>query len=200
TLGPDTVMLQAASISFDGSTVEIWGPLLNGGRLALMATEKPSVEDVGTALLRHAVTVLHLTAAFFQVMTEQRLDDLFGISQLLPGGDVLPLDAVKRVQQRFPALRIINGYGPTENTVFTCCHTVPPGGGGGPVPIGVPVTNTRVYVLDLALQPLPIGVAGELYCGGSGVARGGVPTEPSIFSAVSTGKSRFAGSGSSLAN
>src|SRR6185503_7744751 len=172
TLGPDTVMLQAASISFDGSTVEIWGPLLNGGRLALMATEKPSVEDVGTALLRHAVTVLHLTAAFFQVMTEQRLDDLFGISQLLPGGDVLPLDAVKRVQQRFPALRIINGYGPTENTVFTCCHTVPPGGGGGPVPIGVPVTNTRVYVLDLALQPLPIGVAGELYCGGSGVARG----------------------------
>ncbi|HEX2081820.1 MAG TPA: amino acid adenylation domain-containing protein, partial [Longimicrobium sp.] len=176
--GADEVMLQAAPVSFDASTLEIWGALLNGGRLVLMPGGAPSVEELGRALLRHRVTTLWLTAGLFQVMVEERLDDLRGVRQLLAGGDVLPVEAVRRVRDRFPALRLINGYGPTENTTFTCCHTVGDGWNGGPVPIGTPISGTRVYVLDRAGRPLPAGVPGELYAGGDGVARGylGRPT------------------------
>ena len=170
--GPDQVVLQAAPVSFDASTLELWAPLLNGGRVVLIPGETPSLEELGRAVMEHGVTTLWLTAGLFQVMVEQRLDDLRGVRQLLAGGDVLPVEAVRRVRERFPAMRIINGYGPTENTTFTCCHTVPAGWSGGPVPIGRPVSGTRVYVLDAALRPVPAGVPGELYAGGHGVARG----------------------------
>ncbi|HEY0015276.1 MAG TPA: amino acid adenylation domain-containing protein [Longimicrobium sp.] len=170
--GPDQVVLQAAPVSFDASTLELWAPLLNGGRVVLMPGETPSLEELGRAVMEYGVTTLWLTAGLFQVMVEQRLDDLRGVRQLLAGGDVLPVEAVRRVRERFPAMRIINGYGPTENTTFTCCHTVPAGWSGGPVPIGRPVSGTRVYVLDAALRPVPAGVPGELYAGGHGVARG----------------------------
>ena len=171
-LGPDEVILQAAPVSFDASTLELWGALLNGGRLVLMPGANPSLEELGRALVRHGVTTLWLTAGLFQVMVQERLEDLAGVRQLLAGGDVLPVDAVARVRRRFPALRLINGYGPTENTTFTCCHTVDDGWSGGPVPIGTPISNTRVYVLDGALRPVPAGVPGELFAGGDGVARG----------------------------
>jgi amino acid adenylation domain-containing protein len=171
-LGPDEVILQAAPVSFDASTLELWGALLNGGRLVVMPGANPSLEALGRTLVEEGVTTLWLTAGLFQVMVQERLDDLRGVRQLLAGGDVLPVEQVNRVLRRFPALRLINGYGPTENTTFTCCHTVPQGWSGSAVPIGTPVSNTRVYVLDGALRPLPAGVPGELYAGGDGVARG----------------------------
>jgi amino acid adenylation domain-containing protein len=171
-LGPDEVMLHAAPVSFDASTLEIWGALLNGGRLAVVPQATPTLAELGGAIVRHGVTTLWLTAGLFSAMVDERLDDLRGVRQLLAGGDVLPADAARRVVERFPACRLINGYGPTENTTFTCCHTVPPGWSGARVPIGVPVSNTRVYVLDRALRPVSVGVPGELYAGGDGVARG----------------------------
>ncbi|HYR06581.1 MAG TPA: amino acid adenylation domain-containing protein, partial [Longimicrobium sp.] len=171
-LGPDEVILQAAPVSFDAATFEIWGALLNGGRLVLVPGTAPSLEELGGAIVRHGVTTLWLTAGLFQVMVQERLESLRGVRQLLAGGDVLPVDAVAKVRARFPALRLINGYGPTENTTFTCCHTVDDAWSGGPVPIGRPISNTRVYVLDAALRPVPVGVPGELYAGGDGVARG----------------------------
>ncbi|HEX6910893.1 MAG TPA: amino acid adenylation domain-containing protein, partial [Longimicrobium sp.] len=170
--GADEVILQAAPVSFDASTLEIWGALLNGGRVVLVPGRTPSVEELGRAIVHHGVTTLWLTAGLFQVMVEERLDDLRGVRQLLAGGDVLPVEAVRRVRDRFPSLRLINGYGPTENTTFTCCHTVDETWSGGPVPIGRPISNTRVYVLDGSGAPLPVGVPGELYAGGDGVARG----------------------------
>jgi amino acid adenylation domain-containing protein len=170
--GADEVILQAAPVSFDASTLEIWGALLNGGRVVLMPGRTPSVEELGRTIVGHGVTTLWLTAGLFQVMVEERLDDLRGVRQLLAGGDVLPVEAVRRVRDRFPSLRLINGYGPTENTTFTCCHTVGETWSGGPVPIGGPISNTRVYVLDAAMRPVPIGVPGELYTGGDGVSRG----------------------------
>ncbi|HEX6371118.1 MAG TPA: amino acid adenylation domain-containing protein [Longimicrobium sp.] len=171
-LGPGEAVLQAAPVSFDASTLELWGPLLNGGRVVIVPGSNPSLEELGGTLTRHGVTTLWLTAGLFQVMVQERLDDLRGVRQLLAGGDVLPVEQVRRVRERFPELRLINGYGPTENTTFTCCHTVDGGWSGGPVPIGTPISNTRVYVLDAAMRPVPIGVPGELYAGGDGVARG----------------------------
>jgi amino acid adenylation domain-containing protein len=171
-LEADEVILQAAPVSFDASTLELWGALLNGGRLVILPGSNPSLEELGRTLVRHGVTTLWLTAGLFQVMVEERLEDLAGVRQLLTGGDVLPIEQVRKVRERFPALRLINGYGPTENTTFTCCHTVGERWNGGPVPIGTPISNTRVYVLDAALRPAPVGVPGELFAGGDGVARG----------------------------
>jgi amino acid adenylation domain-containing protein len=171
-LGPGEVILQAAPVSFDASTLELWGALLNGGRLALVPGATPSLEEIGGTLKRHGVTTLWLTAGLFQAMVDERLEDLAGVRQLLAGGDVLPPASVRRVRERFPRLRLINGYGPTENTTFTACHTVTPAWSGGPVPIGTPVSGTRVFVLDAALRPVPPGIPGELYAGGHGVARG----------------------------
>jgi amino acid adenylation domain-containing protein len=171
-LGADEVILQAAPPSFDASTLEIWGALLNGGRLVLLSGATPSLEELGRTIARHGVTTLWLTAGLFQAMVEERLEDLGGLRQLLAGGDVLPAGAVRKVRDRFPALRVINGYGPTENTTFTTCYTVADGWRGGPVPIGRPIANTRAYVLDAALRPVPIGVPGELFAAGDGLARG----------------------------
>ncbi|HYH83616.1 MAG TPA: amino acid adenylation domain-containing protein, partial [Longimicrobium sp.] len=170
--GPGEVFLQAAPLSFDASTLEVWGALLHGARLVLMPAGTPSLEALGHALREHGVTTLWLTAGLFHAMVDEQLDALGGVAQLLAGGDVVPVAQVARVRERFPALRLINGYGPTENTTFTCCHTVDGGWAGGPLPIGRPITGTRVYVLDPALRLVPGGVAGELYAGGDGVARG----------------------------
>ena len=98
-LGDDEVILQAAPVSFDASTLEIWGALLNGGRLVLAPGGTPTVEELGDALARHGVTTLWLTAGLFQVMVDERLEDLAGVRQLLAGGDVLPVDAVARVRR-----------------------------------------------------------------------------------------------------
>ncbi|HEX5870238.1 MAG TPA: amino acid adenylation domain-containing protein, partial [Longimicrobium sp.] len=171
-LGPDEVILGAAPVSFDASTFEIWGALLNGGRVVLVPGTNPSLEELGRTLTRHGVTTLWLTAGLFQVMVDERLDDFAGVRQLLAGGDVLSVAHVKKFLAAAPACRLINGYGPTENTTFTCCYTVPDRWRGGAIPIGTPISSTRVYVLDPALRPAPLGVPGELYAAGAGVARG----------------------------
>ncbi|HST61260.1 MAG TPA: amino acid adenylation domain-containing protein, partial [Longimicrobium sp.] len=171
-LGPDEVILQAGPISFDSSTLEVWSALLMGGRLAILPSGAPSLAELGTLMRRHGVTLAWLTSGLFQAMVEERLEDLGVLRQVMSGGDVLPAWHVMKVRERFPHMRIVNGYGPTENTVFTCCYTIPDGWSGATLPIGGPVANTRVYVLDGTLRPVPIGVPGELFAAGDGLARG----------------------------
>ncbi len=172
-LGPDEVFLQLAPIAFDASTLEIWGPLLNGGRLAIMPPGTPTLEQIGAAIARCGVTAMWLTAGLFHLMVDRRLDDLRPLRQLLAGGDVLSVPRVQTALDRLPHLRLINGYGPTENTTFTCCGTVARDRPvGSSVPLGRPIANSRVYILDPWRAPVPVGVAGELYAGGDGVARG----------------------------
>jgi amino acid adenylation domain-containing protein len=172
-MGSAEVFLQLAPASFDASTLEIWGPLLNGGRLVLYPETRVSLEELGRTLREQEVSTLWLTAGLFHQMVEERLGDLATVRQLLAGGDVLSPRHVRRVVKEIGGLRLINGYGPTENTTFTCCHPVGDGTlPGASVPIGRPVSNTSVYLLDGDLRPVPIGVAGELYAGGAGVARG----------------------------
>jgi len=170
---PRDVFLQFAPISFDASTLEIWGPLLNGARLALMPPGPASLEELGAAAERYGVTTLWLTAGLFQQMVDGPLDSLRGVRQLLAGGDVLSVPHVEKALERLPGCRLINGYGPTENTTFTCCYEIPRGQRlGASVPIGRPIANTRVYILDEQLRPVPVGEPGELYAAGDGLARG----------------------------
>jgi amino acid adenylation domain-containing protein/non-ribosomal peptide synthase protein (TIGR01720 family) len=173
-LAAGEVFLQLAPLAFDASTLEIWGSLANGGRLVLMPPGQPELEPIGAAVARHGVTTLWLTAGLFHLMVDQRLADLRPLRQLLAGGDVLLPAQVERVRRELPDCRLINGYGPTEGTTFTCCcqlTDLPPGAAGS-VPIGWPIRNTWVTVLDAHLRPVPLGAPGELAAGGDGLARG----------------------------
>jgi amino acid adenylation domain-containing protein len=166
-------LLQLAPVSFDASTFEIWGALLNGARLALFPSERPSLEQLAAVLRRHQVTTLWLTAGLFHMVVEGRVEALRGVRQLLAGGDVLAAGAVRKVLGEVPGCRVINGYGPTEATTFTTCH--PMGHAdevGTNVSIGRPIRNTQVYILDAQMNPVGVGMAGELYVGGDGLARG----------------------------
>lgn len=166
------VLLQFAPISFDASTFEIWASLLNGARLVVFPPELPTLEQLGQIIRDYGITTLWLTASLFREMVDTRVEDLRGVRQLLAGGEALSVRHVQRALQELPATRLINGYGPTENTTFTCCHTIKPESVGQSVPIGRPIANTTVYVLDRHLQPVPVGVPGEIYTGGDGLARG----------------------------
>jgi len=166
------VFLHLAPLAFDASSFEIWGSLLNGGQLVLMPESTTALVDVGAALRSHGVTTLWLTAGLFHLMVDQQLADLSGLRQLLAGGDVLSPGHVDRVRAELPHVRLINGYGPTETTTFACCSQLDHKLEGRSVPIGKPIGNTQVYVLDQWLQPVGVGVMGELYIGGEGVARG----------------------------
>ncbi|MGH9363210.1 MAG: non-ribosomal peptide synthetase, partial [Thermoanaerobaculia bacterium] len=171
--GPDEVFLQFAPISFDAATLEIWGPLLNGGRLVVFPPGLASLEELGEAIAREGVTTLWLTAALFHQMVEGHLERLRPLRQLLAGGDVLSAVHVRRALAGLPGVTLINGYGPTEGTTFTCCHTVRAAPAeGASVPIGRPIANTRAYVLDEALRPAPVGIVGQLYAAGDGLASG----------------------------
>ncbi|HEX8141334.1 MAG TPA: amino acid adenylation domain-containing protein [Pyrinomonadaceae bacterium] len=175
-LTADEVFLQFAPASFDASTFEIWGSLLNGARLAVFpacAGAVPSLEELGRFIRQYGVTTLWLTAGLFHLMVENRLEDLRGVRQLLAGGDVLSPAHAERAVRELKGCRLINGYGPTENTTFTCCYTLTDAGRAcRSLPIGRAVANTEVYILDPYLNPVPVGVPGELYVGGDGLARG----------------------------
>ncbi|HST62969.1 MAG TPA: amino acid adenylation domain-containing protein, partial [Longimicrobium sp.] len=172
-IDPTDVFLQLAPAAFDAATLELWGPLLNGARLAIHPAGQPSVDSIGRALEEHGVTVLWLTAGLFHLVVEERIQVLRGVRQLLAGGDVLSVPHVRRVLAELPGTALINGYGPTENTTFTCCHTVRADDGErASIPVGRPIANTYVRVLDAGMQPVPLGVPGELYAGGEGLALG----------------------------
>ena len=171
--GPDEIFLQLAPVTFDASTFEIWGALLNGARLEIMPPGALTLGELGAALRRRKVTTLWLTSGLFQQMVDSELDSLRGVCQLLAGGDVLSPPHVETVLRELKGCQLINGYGPTENTTFTCTYRFGAGERfAGSVPIGAPIANTDVYILDNRLEPVPIGVAGSLYVGGDGLARG----------------------------
>ena len=171
--GPRETVLQLAPVSFDAATFEIWGALLNGARLALHPPATPTPAALGAFLRAERVTTAWLSAGLFHLMADEALDGLGALRQLVAGGDVLSPAHLRRVRAAHPALRLVNGYGPTENTTFTCCHAVT---AADPerrsVPVGTPIEGTRVWVLDGALRPVPVGVPGDLYAGGEGLARG----------------------------
>ena len=171
-LTPDEVFLLLAPLAFDASTFEIWGSLLNGARLVIFPAGPPTADALTETVARHGITTLWLTAGLFHGLVDQHLAGLAPIRQLLVGGDVLSAPHVARVLRELPHCHLINGYGPTEATVFTCCGRPTLAAFGSSVTIGRPITNTRVFLLDDRLEPVAIGAAGELYVAGDGLARG----------------------------
>ena len=170
---PDDVFLQLAPLGFDASTFEIWGPLLNGAQLAIAPAGPRGLFELGETLERFGVTTLWLTAALFHQMVDTDLERLRGLRRLLAGGDVVSPAHVRRFLQAHPRTQFVNGYGPTENTTFSCCYPVPSiEAVEANLPIGRPIANSTAYVLDANRQPQPLGVPGELYVGGDGLARG----------------------------
>ncbi len=172
-LGAEQVFLQMAPLSFDASTLEIWGPLLNGGRLIVAPPGLAALEELGDLVTRHGISTLWLTAGLFHQMVEEGLAGLSPLRQLLAGGDTLSPPHVRRALAGLPGTLLVNGYGPTENTTFTCCYPMRTREQvGATVPLGTPIANTRVYLLDRHGRPVPVGVAGELSAAGDGLARG----------------------------
>jgi amino acid adenylation domain-containing protein len=172
-LSEHETFLQFSPISFDASTLEIWGPLLNGGCLAIMPADVQALSEIGVAIRQHGVTSMWLTAGLFNVMVEQRLEDLRPLRQLLIGGDTLSPAHVRKAIEGLPGCGLINGYGPTEGTTFTCCHTISRDDAQGTsIPIGRPIANTQVFLLDSENAMVSIGAEGELCIAGDGLARG----------------------------
>ena len=172
-LGEEDVELQLVSLSFDPSALEIWSCLLGGGKLVLHPSRNPSLEEIGDALREHGVTSTILVTGLFPLMVEEHLDDLVGLRQLIVGGDVMPPNAAQRLLHAAPGLRLINAYGPTEATIVATAHVMTEGAEvSAPIPIGRPVANTQIYLLDSAGQLVPDGLPGEIWIGGHGVARG----------------------------
>ena len=145
-LGPGTRMLQHSPVAFDASTFEIWGTLLNGGELVLFPEAPMTLRSLGEAVRDNGINTLWLTAGLFHAMVDERIDDLAGVTQLLAGGDVLSPSRADAILTRFPDLALINGYGPTENTTFTCCHRITRNDctSGQAIPIGRPIQHNSV--------------------------------------------------------
>ncbi|MGP1676232.1 MAG: amino acid adenylation domain-containing protein, partial [Burkholderiales bacterium] len=162
-----------SNVAFDAATLEVWGALLSGVTL-VVAPSDFSFTEITPFIENHLVSVMWIAAALFQSLVENEIRMFDRLRLVLAGGDVLAANAVEKLLRYKPELQLINGYGPTENTVFTCCHLVGPETleRHSSIPIGRPIANTTVYVLDPHLHPLPPGVYGELCTGGDGLARG----------------------------
>jgi amino acid adenylation domain-containing protein len=167
----DETFFAFVPLTFDVAILEIWGPLLNGGRLVLCPPGLPSLDVLAQTIETHGVTTLWLTTALFEQIVDEELAHLRGLRQLIVGGDVMSPAHARRLMHAFPALRLLNVYGPTEATVLITAHhlTAPP---QAPIPLGKPIPNAMVYVLDARLRPVPVGVPGEIFTGGAGVALG----------------------------
>jgi amino acid adenylation domain-containing protein len=172
-LGADEVIVQTSSTSFDVSTLEIWGALLNGGRLVGIDNDtKLSPSRFAEALERHHVTTVCITPALFNQVVESRPGSFRNVRNVMVAGEALDPVWVRKLLAGEPPRRLLTAYGPTESTTYASWYLIdalPPDAVN--VPIGRGVSNTTLYILDQALRPLPVGAAGELYLGGEGLAR-----------------------------
>ncbi|MDX3240525.1 amino acid adenylation domain-containing protein [Streptomyces sp. ME18-1-4] len=176
--GPGERVLRLSSLAFDVSAFELWGALLSGGVLEVCPPGLLSPGELGAFIEEREVTVAWLAAGHFRLVQEFAPTSLGTLRQLLTGGDVVPHEHVARALADHPGLTVTNGYGPTENAIFTTFHSVRrPQDVDGPLPIGTPVPGTRVYVLDRRARLLPPGAVGELCTGGEGLAVGYVDDE-----------------------
>jgi amino acid adenylation domain-containing protein len=169
---PGQRMLQTSSAGFDASTLEVWGMLLNGGTLVQVPADVLLDPEAGAAALHtHQVDLMFLTTPLFHRWASDHPQAFAPLRQLMVGGDVLPTGSAALVRRLHPGLRLLNAYGPTENTTLSTFHVLasPP---QEAVPIGRPVNGTCCEVLDVWGRAVPPGVAGELWVGGDGLAGG----------------------------
>ncbi|MBV4511467.1 amino acid adenylation domain-containing protein [Pseudomonas sp. SWRI22] len=162
----------ASNPAFDASTLEVWAPLLNGGCVVVVEQVQLLSQAAFAELLREqAVSVLWMTAGLFHQYADALMPVFRQLRYLIVGGDVLDPQVIGRVLKLGKPQHLLNGYGPTEATTFSTTFEITTLGEGA-IPIGRPIANAQAYVLDARQQPLPVGVTGELYIGGAGVAKG----------------------------
>jgi len=123
-LGPEEVLLQFVPLAFDASTFELWGALLTGARLVIAPAGTVTLRELGQMVHERGVTTLLLTTALFVQMVEHELAALSGVWQMVVGGEAMPVETARRLLTAYPAMRLINAYGPTENTTISCCRTI----------------------------------------------------------------------------
>lgn len=166
------VLLHSPQV-FDASTYEIWVPLLHGGEIVIAPPGRADIHVLSDVIERRAVTALFLTTALFRLLADERPACFARVRTVWTGGEAASPAAFQRVLDQCPETEVVHVYGPTETTTFAACYPMrAPFSVEARVPIGAPMDNTRVYVLDAALQPVPACVPGELYIGGPGLARG----------------------------
>jgi amino acid adenylation domain-containing protein len=173
-LHPSDRIAQAANASFDAATFEVWGGLLNGAQVVFFAKELIlSPSHLHRELREHGITVMFVTTALFNQLAALAPGVFASVRCLLFGGEAADPARVHAVLKHDPPGRLLHVYGPTENTTFSTFFDVTRSAGNPQtIPIGRPITNTTCYVLDDGRRPVPVGVAGELYLGGTGLARG----------------------------
>lgn len=173
-LDPTDSVAQALSLSFDGSTFETWGALLNGGRLVLFpSTLLISPDDFARQIEAHGISIVLLTTTLFNHFAHHVPWVFDGLRNVLFGGEAVTPSCVRRILEAGRPERLLHIYGPTETTTFASWHLVESvADGAANVPIGRGISSTQLYLLDHRFEPVPVGVAGELYIGGDGLARG----------------------------
>ncbi|UBI40987.1 amino acid adenylation domain-containing protein [Streptomyces mobaraensis] len=162
-----------ANHAFDASTYELWVPLLSGGCVVVAPAGNVDAAGLRALVDDYNITNVHATAGLFRVLAEESPEVFAGVREVSTGGDVVSAAAIRNVLAVCPGVVVRSTYGPTETTAFAT-HIPYLAGDEVPnaVPIGRPMDNTRAYVLDAALRPVPVGVAGELYLAGTGLALG----------------------------
>ncbi|TWI82139.1 FkbM family methyltransferase/HAD superfamily phosphatase (TIGR01681 family)/FkbH-like protein/amino acid adenylation domain-containing protein, partial [Chitinophaga japonensis] len=172
TFSTEDKLLQTGSISFDASTFEIWGMLLNGGTLYLLDHDQlMDTEILKDTVQRNGISMMWFSASWFNQLVDNDPSLFKGLKQILVGGDKLSPRHINLLRSLYPDLSIINGYGPTENTTFSICYHIRETQTTA-IPLGRPVTGTKVFILDKQLQPVPVGCYGEIYLSGDGLAHG----------------------------
>ncbi|WP_262488185.1 non-ribosomal peptide synthetase [Chitinophaga eiseniae] len=165
------VLLSTGAVSFDATTFEYWGMLLNGGKLVLCSQDELLDEQQMAKLINnHQVDIMWFTAGWLHQLIDKDITIFAGLKTIIAGGDKLSALHINRLRRHYPAMQVINGYGPTENTTFSLTYTVRTV--MADIPLGHPVSNSTAYILDETLQLCPIGVVGEIVVGGDGLAQG----------------------------
>ncbi|MFF7366783.1 non-ribosomal peptide synthetase [Streptomyces tricolor] len=161
-------------LATDISTYELWPFLLAGKQIVIASDEHVEPRTFDRLVREHGVTAMCLPAPLFSLLAEECMECFGGLREVLTGGEAVSGETVAQVMAAHPHLTVVDAYGPTEATAFTTLFPMEPGFrlAGSRVPIGAPIDNTRVYVLDDTLRPAPLGVAGELVVAGPRVARG----------------------------
>ncbi|ACY97456.1 non-ribosomal peptide synthetase [Thermomonospora curvata] len=170
---PGERVLVHTAHAFDASTVETWAALLGGATCVVAEPGLVDADALARAVAGGGLTRMFLTTSLFNLVAAERPQALASLREVHTGGEAASAAAMRRVQEACPALRIANVYGPTETTTYSSIHYVDDlPEDATSVPIGRPLADTRLYVLDEALRPVPPGVPGELYIAGTGLARG----------------------------
>ncbi|MFF3870093.1 AMP-binding protein, partial [Micromonospora sp. NPDC001898] len=174
TFGPSDVFVLASNLAFDAATLEIWGALLNGGSIAVPSDATVADQrELAGFIARTGVTAGFFNVSVFRMMLEADPYALRGMHTILVGGEAVPGPLMAEAARFLDHRNLLNGYGPTENTTFSCCHRLlEPPAPDRPVPIGRPLANSGALVVDGEREPVPVGVVGEIVVSGAGLARG----------------------------